>query len=1610
MEQDEEIGLVKDTSLRESIYGILSALCRFPVTSPAIADLISLVQFLQEMSMPLSMTFPWNPSYMYGLSQFLSFVRYFWVGISPLIIQQVTAYFTVSIILLLVLYLALAVCVEYQQGVGKGSNLPGFEIYRKILDIFMAVCYIPCLSIIGHYLECQDSGSCSMIKTPPAETAILVLTLLVLICLAFVYTLTLYDWAPLSNNPFAIVHHRSALISLATRTVAALAFALFELKETSIENQYMLSVIASLHAFLSVYTILLELPYVQQRANAIYLCSNGALAWTCISSVITVAVQSKSDTGSVWLFFCGIVPIVPTCLYSIYWRQMDINRRIITALGSPLQVDLKARLQHQQILTNFNDQRFDNKVERDLFESDFSPVDDIFMTASRRFPESSQLYFSWATHAFYFKRNRFLAMSKLRSILRRQTSPLDVITVRMRLRRIADVSMTGDNEIDILRYVQQQKLEKSVKSEMEKCLNYLLQFWSHLASEKYTLEKMAALTYKLEVSMRKLRDELHQLVSTDPNYSYYRRLYAQYLHYMANDVHSANNQLQIALDLDSLDRDLLTDGIDGIHNGVLIISGEYYNMGQVLQVNTKACDIFGYQAIELLGKNVNTLMPRPYAETHNARLQNYIDKHESKLVNGQRQLIMRHQQGYVFRGILHVLEYANLTREPSISFLGAIKVEEREMNFIILRISTLMIVDVSNIFATTLSVDLQQVRNNDFHLSNCLPEAEEAIPEVIKGLETDAVFAMTMCVQLGNEEETEMSFYFSYLPYLPPEFLVIDIFSTTDQKAPNIMKKDQLSRARDAHDMEALGFESRMKGKRRGSTGFSGNDLGLSSASIGFSESIAGSRYGSMALRSQQGSRIELARSRGQSKDPSGNISDTNSVASLPQMQKHKGAPDSPSKNLIHGDEQEEALNGQKQILGMNTLAQTNQIRQVLEKSGSILEPTLRQLFTFIIVLVAMIIVLSIAAQVFWSDIAAPNIKILNQLILRGSLYRWSINTCEYASNIFFLIRSKLLFVNVELYRDAAGIITTTRYSDAIGQAATGLTLVNSSDMFREDLSRALLYFDSFREIVKKAEGLLPPEGNNLLNGVLVPLITFDLEEKYMNLVESSHFYSSMTSSILNSDFDELLKDSRVLSFFKFNMNSTLLTTLNQSINYFQLQEQKTNDAVNTIFLSIALAAMGFVVFMTLVFFLPTMYQLEREKMAVYRLFESIEVGNVRNIVSLIGDRFTQFTGKDFVLPDAVLMDAKKRNAKKDPEDNENGEHKENKGVDEKGGRRMSTQKKQELEDEDEENERRERKRARVRRRRNQLSTILVNMIKTLFANRSTLKLSLLIVVTAAYYGRLVSWWAERKTAFYSEIAPRVNHAGYREMIARQILVEITMLNDTTGLPSLNVDRLQQLEDQLWKVEDALTFGSRAYELDTDVRDWPYGKQSMSFAPLCPLVSGYISTSLCESYHHGVMDSGPHSLVLEFIALSQRLRYNYQLLLDGLGSDPTPAQRAEILKNGISSHLRDLKEMGDIYLPLSFKVAEKAIQASFMDELDAAAQYQQISTFLFIVVNVALLVLVYRPMVKELDTDMKKTRNALLLIPNEVFQASPALIAQFRATTRLIFKEAQYYG
>lgn len=116
----------------------------------------------------------------------------------------------------------------------------------------------------------------------------------------------------------------------------------------------------------------------------------------------------------------------------------------------------------------------------------------------------------------------------------------------------------------------------------------------------------------------------------------------------ARDISERLKQEQENRDLEARTRAIVDNAVDGI----ITINTK----GVIETYNHAAETIFGYTTKEIIGQNVNKLMPTPYALEHDAYIANYLDTKKAKIIGVDREVVGQRKNGKTFTMDLSIAE------------------------------------------------------------------------------------------------------------------------------------------------------------------------------------------------------------------------------------------------------------------------------------------------------------------------------------------------------------------------------------------------------------------------------------------------------------------------------------------------------------------------------------------------------------------------------------------------------------------------------------------------------------------------------------------------------------------------------------------------------------------------------------------------------------------------------------------------------------------------------------------------------------------------------------------------------------------------------------------
>jgi PAS domain S-box-containing protein len=1499
-----------------------------------------LINLFQDLSFPFSPHFFWNRIWIGWFSKFLKLTRSEWNRFTDLTIVQVVTYLSFALVIVVLANTVYVAQLFYKR---KFDNIWSLKFLRAVAGLFAGIFYIPFLTALGWYLRCPqekaDKNECLIIGVGIVEAVFILIVMAMFIALAIAYSSTTYCWWTFSGSLFARSHSKANDMELYCRTVTVLLFGLLEERKELLYKYILVASCVANGVFIG-FANWYYLAYFNHKVNAVLLSSSAIQLWAGICAAITVslyakekespvniAVSASEDTGSSFLFFLGVIPAIAASQYIVKLRIQEIEKANHNSLKSPVEVDIKSRLMLASIFQQQEKERRaqgDIKEDNDTIVEACHQVDELFTSAIKKFPDSGMVYLSWGTHAFIMKKNRFLSMSKFRAVLECKPTISDLLSVHVRLRFVADYTTSGQKERDMIAEVEQQTLEATVVSNMTKCVGYQLDFWKNLQEDKTRRGRLEKLTKLIDRSMRITRVNCHKLIKLNPQSAYYRRLYAQYLLNIVNDESSGNHQLNRALALESETKGQLSDSKDS-QNGSVIVSGENGHIGEILQVNAKACSIFGYGNNDLVGKNINILMPRPFSELHNSFLMKYVETGKGKLINNRVILPVKGKQGYLFLCELFVREYANHTLEPSIAFMSLLMPVTKD-NMIAIIQKDMLVVEASIQCLDFFSSSIQALKEEQVSVTEWMPTYLDCLDRMNHS-EVEGQSTFTTKEHNGQDHVTLMIRVMN-IEFHGSESYTQLIIEKKDRSATgnnNDTFSDSGSEGGRSEESSTTYSTSQVgpkKKKKRGRINW-----GIESRNVEDGQSVKD--WETESSESADDRKLSLK------------VDDSNSLGSriLPSESSINMGPGKATNTRFNQliaqsrSSMGQSINTISSFGGMrratsqagsvvsggssNTSRNSRLLRMGLDAQADVMDPTLTRLLKNIMVTSCFLCLCAFIAHLLWMFGFFQKYVTVLQLLSGGNSIRWGMVTCEYIG--YFLAQMERKFVS-------------------------------KSDLLtiQEELASFVQNVDYFVDLVSNSTSSIDLVQRNLLFNPSVKIyLAGSNSSQLVGLIDALQLYSSITSRIVKSLSLNGTMDVAILPFFKKNAPGNIISVLKQVIDMLAQSKKGIIHFADSWSSGLLYGSIGMFVILLLVVYIPTVYLVERTKNGVYGLFESIPPANIQEVIAMCNEKYS--------------------NLVKTHEDSEDA--------------------KVELDDitvtKRKDDNRRRTAKAGKKKMWNGISDL-----KGILSNTATARLSIITILVIVYFSTLHYWWITESSRYVTEIPIDINRMGYRCFIARKVTVELLRFDFESNVFSPNMDVLRDLEKDLINYETTIVYADNPLGLVDEFDLYSFSNLCLK----CMKENGCkgFNVPSCSRVNFGIMKRGTHEMVLSYYSALKKITR--------LIGNKT------LWENTSSMEIANIRILSDDYVLQALYDGFQDISNTFLRELNNMYNSRWIILISFIALNILLVMLFYRPMVKKFDAELKRTRYMVIMLPPEVIENIPALRNQIKQVLVELFR------
>jgi len=542
-----------------------------------------------------------------------------------------------------------------------------------------------------------------------------VLGLIILFFFSFFTHLLFIDLNPSSNIPFAAPLSNIDIYKLALKIILPLYYVLDQ-SFAEIKTFIVLLLIAWIA------TLVLRFKsdcFYHKNATIIVTTTEALVGWAILIANIHAFIASGAiDATGIYFFLFG-APFVMYAYYTLIdyrrWRiickdlktskkDVDIERWINIACdlverrdSRHDRIELEGLFRFHAVWCGMTEcschvQVYTLPREEDTAEAKLAWFEFIGTTLKGGlifFPKSARLHLLNAYFQQEKKKNRFKALYELMVTEENHPGLREEFAV-FRYRNIIEKEMeedeirnTNNKELDVKLLVQFQDQYVTLQSEIHKAVNQQLEFWRELEQINPNVQKLLSLGSKITAQADIVKTQYSKLHEINSNNLKMLNMYGNFLKDIMNETFESQRILEkasyiagtINMNKKYVDNERFKYS-ENSNTCIITCSANINDLGIILNANTEVTRILKYQVHDLLGENINMVMPQILAEVHDDLMRNYFETSKATMMGREMLVFPMTKSGYILPCSLLVKIFPNL--EEGIKAVGFINTLEAD--------------------------------------------------------------------------------------------------------------------------------------------------------------------------------------------------------------------------------------------------------------------------------------------------------------------------------------------------------------------------------------------------------------------------------------------------------------------------------------------------------------------------------------------------------------------------------------------------------------------------------------------------------------------------------------------------------------------------------------------------------------------------------------------------------------------------------------------------------------------------------------------------------------------------------------------------------------------
>ena len=667
---------ITKSTLKIMYFEFAFLIMKNPFFTITLEMLSGLMRILQLISIPLCDYFSksWSDGPVFQI--ITTFINYF--NLVPLLKGSdlmFIIFFYIGVLVVIALIVLAAVCMNYAMNQQQTDSI-AFFIFKSLLIMCSSFLYVPFLRVfLGFFWKIN--GTFVFFTAYPSYSIIRVIHYIIgcifsilLLVSSFLIQNVLFEIKYSKERKYAKTSSKIDIEVIFGQTVLTVVNILFT-------DEWLILFSSAIISFMILWDYILLKPYFSPFLSKMFMVYYTTFAWA--NGVLFVCKIIPNFNGGLMLFGLGILFIVLSCFYthdeSIVCLMKTINKC----------ENAKVALKHVQYLIDIIQSKdssrrskilldgyiliyeetchlkdcplakYVNSTEDKKYKSLlFQHIETVYRIALKRYPSFIKLKISYANFLNDVLHKKIQSIEVLNQNMLFSYSLEDAFLLYRQKRDIEEDTygpnssnsnsnfgnnkLIAKNNASMLNLSYKNKLT-DFKKEMTNASALYIEFWNLLMTEGSEAEKLLKLnnlgtkiTKKVE-EIELIFQKLQKMNAVDYEVLFY---YSEFLKHVTNKGELADKYksqyekiLQTTTDVDKEDTFLSIINTKDTNNSdeyqFVIVSSNPGSFGVIKNISLGLCILLGYTRDELIGKNINMIIPETLHNAHNQILQNKLN-------------------------------------------------------------------------------------------------------------------------------------------------------------------------------------------------------------------------------------------------------------------------------------------------------------------------------------------------------------------------------------------------------------------------------------------------------------------------------------------------------------------------------------------------------------------------------------------------------------------------------------------------------------------------------------------------------------------------------------------------------------------------------------------------------------------------------------------------------------------------------------------------------------------------------------------------------------------------------------------------------------------------